>query len=183
MVSTTRGNLAKLGVNDADYESVLTKASIVEREGNPQYYTQIARVIENRLTNTDAQTQGKLEMDSTVLYGLNRTGGIPSKEEIADGSNKYNTYAHPGLPPSPIGSPGSAAISAVMKPAEGDWLYFVTVNLQTGETLFATTQAEQDENTKKLTEYCNQNPGVCDGGNGSGATGSATPSAGAGDGQ
>ena len=70
-----------------------------------------------------------------------------------------------------------------MKPAEGDWLYFVTVNLQTGETLFATTQAEQDENTKKLTEYCNQNPGVCDGGNGSGATGSATPSAGAGDGQ
>jgi len=99
MVSTTRGNLAKLGVNDADYESVLTKASIVEREGNPQYYTQIARVIENRLTNTDAQTQGKLEMDSTVLYGLNRTGGIPSKEEIADGSNKYNTYAHPGLPP------------------------------------------------------------------------------------
>ena len=58
---------------------MLTKASIVEREVNDsKYYGQVARVIENRLAQVDGETQGKLQMDSTVLYGLGRSGGIPT---------------------------------------------------------------------------------------------------------
>lgn len=171
MVSTTLTRLGKAGVSESDYEAVLTKASIVEREvSNATYYRQVARVIENRLADKGGETKGMLQMDSTVLYGLGRTGGIPSSEEIADSSNAYNTYQHAGLPPTPIGSPGEAAIQAVINPPEGDWLYFVTVNLETGETLFATSHEEQVTNTEKLTAYCKSNPEVCSGA-------SASPSA------
>ncbi|CED92296.1 endolytic transglycosylase MltG [Actinomyces succiniciruminis] len=171
MVSTTNTRLSKAGVDEADYEDVLIKASIVEREVfHAEYYGQVARVIENRLADTDGETKGMLQMDSTVLYGLGRTGGIPSADEIADDANAYNTYQHAGLTPTPIGSPSEAAIQAVVNPPAGDWLYFVTVNLETGETLFATTHEEQVANTEKLSAYCEDNPEVCSGA-------SASPSA------
>lgn len=164
MVTTTLTRLAAAGVAEADYQSVLIKASIVEREvSTATYYGQVARVIDNRLADTEGETKGFLQMDSTVLYGLGRTGGIPSAEEIADASNAYNTYAHAGLPPTPIGSPGETAILAVLSPPEGDWLYFVTVDLLTGETLFATTHEEQKENTKRLDEFCTKNRDICSG--------------------
>lgn len=164
MVSTTTSRLKALGVAEKDYQQVLIKASIVEREvSQPEYYGQVARVIENRLKDTDGETQGLLQMDSTVLYGLGRVGGIPSPEETADDSNAYNTYKHAGLPPTPIGSPSEEVIKAVIKPPEGDWLYFVTVDLSTGETLFATTHAEQEANTARLREYCEKNKEVCQG--------------------
>ncbi|MBW3070218.1 MULTISPECIES: endolytic transglycosylase MltG [unclassified Actinomyces] len=162
MVSTTLARLSKAGVAEAEYEQVLIKASIVEREvSNPTYYGQVARVIDNRLADTKGETKGMLQMDSTVLYGLGRTGGMPSAEEVADSSNAYNTYQHAGLPPTPIGSPGEAVIQAVVAPPEGDWLYFVTVNLETGETVFATTNAEQEENKKRLNQYCQDHREVC----------------------
>lgn len=164
MVATTISRLTAQGVAAADYQAVLTKASIVEREvSSDQYYGKVARVIENRLADTGGETRGMLQMDSTVLYGLGRTGGIPSSAEIADTSNPYNTYAHAGLPPTPIGSPSEKAIAAVMNPPAGDWLYFVTVDLTTGETLFATTHEEQKTNTEKLTAYCKEHPDICSG--------------------
>ena len=47
-----------------------------------------------------------------------------------------------------------SAIKAAMNPPEGDWLYFVTVNLTTGETKFAATE---DEFWKLRDEYKNSN--------------------------
>ena len=164
MVSKTVTQLKELKVPKEDYQKVLTKASIVEREVNrEQYYGQAARVIENRLEQTDGETHGLLQMDSTVQYGLGRYGGIPSEAETQDANNAYNTYVHKGLPPGPIGSPGEAAIKAVINPPAGSWLYFVTVNLETGETLFASTNDEQKANTKKLNDYCNKNKEICNG--------------------
>ena len=172
MVSKTVSTLKSLGIDEKNWEKDLTEASIVEREvSSSSYYGQVARVIENRLTKKNAETKGYLQMDSTVLYGLGRTGGIPTADEVADSSNKYNTYKHQGLPPTPIGSPGSNALKAVMDPPAGDWLYFVTVNLESGETLFATSLDEQKKNTEKLTDYCKKNAEVC-----SGSTASASPS-------
>ena len=164
MVSQTVTRLKELKVPKEDYQKVLIKASIVEREVNKeQYYGQVARVIENRLTQTDGETHGLLQMDSTVQYGRGRDGGIPSEAENQDASNPYNTYVHQGLPPGPIGNPDEAAIKAVLNPPAGSWLYFVTVNLKTGETLFASTNEEQKANTKKLSDYCNKNKDVCEG--------------------
>ena len=176
MVSTTIEGLKDLGVAKADYESVLTKASIVEREATPEYYGKVARVIDNRLRDTDGPTRGYLQMDSTVLYGVGRSGGIPTADQIADASNAYNTYAHEGLPPSPIGNPGKETIKSVLNPEAGDWLYFVTVDLDTGETLFATTHEEQEENKKKFDAYCEAHNDTCYGSSSSpGPKPSATP--------
>ena len=164
MVSQTVTRLKELKVSKEDYQKVLTKASIVEREVNrEQYYGQAARVIENRLEQTDGETHGLLQMDSTVQYGLGRYGGIPSEAETQDANNPYNTYVHKGLPPGPIGSPGEADVKAVLNPPAGSWLYFVTVNLETGETLFASTSEEQKANTKKLNDYCSKNKEICNG--------------------
>ena len=164
MVSQTVTQLKELQVPKEDYQKVLTKASIVEREVNSErYYGQAARVIENRLSQTDGETHGLLQMDSTVQYGLGRYGGIPTEAETQDANNPYNTYVHKGLPPGPIGSPGEAAVKAVLNPPAGSWLYFVTVNLETGETLFASTNEEQKTNTKKLNDYCSKNKEICNG--------------------
>lgn len=164
MVSLTLSRLETAGVAASDYETVLTKASIVEREvASPSYYGQVARVIDNRLTDTGGETKGRLQMDSTVLYGLGRTGGIPTADEVADASNPYNTYQHEGLPPGPISNPGLEAIQGVISPPAGDWLYFVTVNLDTGETLFSATHEEQLRNTERLTAWCQEHAETCSG--------------------
>ncbi|WP_328705728.1 endolytic transglycosylase MltG [Actinomyces trachealis] len=164
MVSTTVKHLQETGTSEADYQSILIKASIIERETNrAEYYQQVARVIENRLADTAGETKGLLQMDSTVLYGLGRSGGIPSEAETKDSNNPYNTYAHTGLPPTPIGSPSKEAIAAAKHPAEGSWLYFVTVDLTTGETLFASTAAEHETNVQKLKTYCDTHQEQCTG--------------------
>ena len=165
MVARTVTQLKDLKVPKEDYHAVLTKASIIEREVNDsRYYGQVARVIDNRLAQTNGETHGLLQMDSTVQYGLGRFGGIPNSTELADSNNAYNTYVHQGLPPGPIGSPSEEAIKAVLNPPAGSWLYFVTVNLETGETLFSSTSEEQKTNTKKLDEYCKKNEEICNGG-------------------
>ena len=136
---------------------MLTEASIVEREVNlPQYYGQVARVIENRIHDT-AQVGGLLQMDSTVLYGVGKVGGVPTRADL-DNDNPYNTYLHPGLPPTAIGAPGEAALDAVINPPPGDWLYFVTVNLETGETKFASTLEEHNRYVAEFRQYMAEHP-------------------------
>jgi len=161
MIAARVATLDRLGIAAQDQQTVLTKASILEREMNiDEYLPQVARVIENRLEDTDGETRGLLQMDSTVLYGVGKTGGVPTQDDLAD-DNPYNTYLHAGLPPTPISQPSDAALEATLHPADGDWLYFVTVDLDTGETLFAATLDEQQANVEKFTEYCEANPGKC----------------------
>ena len=76
-----------------------------------------------------------------MLYGLNTFGIIASNQQLTSPS-PYNTYKYKGLTPGPIDSPGDAAIEAVLHPAAGNWLYFVTVNPKTGETLFTSSAAQ-----------------------------------------
>ena len=149
--------LDELGVPEEEREEVLIKASILEREVNQdEYFPQVAAVINNRLED-DTAVGRRLQMDSTVLYGVGKTGGIPTRADL-DNDNPYNTYLHPGLPPTPIGSAGTPAINGVLNPADGDWLYFVTVDLSTGETLFASTLEEHNANVAKLSQWLEENP-------------------------
>ena len=126
---------------------VITVASILEAEGSPKYYAEIAEVIYNRLN--DGMDLG---LDSTVNYALNRFGVSLTQSQLATNS-PYNTFIHAGLPPGPIDSPGDAAIQAALHPAHGDLLYFVTVNIKTGLTEFATTQSGFDQ----LVALCQKN--------------------------
>ena len=161
MIQARVDALDQAGVPEDQRQTVLIKASIVEREMHlEKYMPMVARVIENRLKDTEGETRGQLKMDSTVLYGVGKYGGVPTKDDLAN-DNPYNTYLIKGLPPGPIASPSSTAINAVLNPEPGDWLYFVTIDLDTGETLFATTNEEQEKNKAKFDEYCEANPGKC----------------------
>lgn len=110
---------------------VLTVASLLQAEGTPNDFAKIARVIYNRL---DAGMP--LQLDSTVAYGLGISRLQLTSDELRS-QGPYNTYVNKGLPPTPINSPGSAALEAALSPAQGKWLYFVTVNPDTKETKFA----------------------------------------------
>jgi UPF0755 protein len=90
-----------------------------------------------------------LELDSTVLYGLNTFGIIASNKQL-ESPSPYNTYKHKGLTPGPIDSPGNAAIEAVLHPDPGNWIYFVTVNPKTGETKFTSSQQQFQEFRQEL---------------------------------
>ena len=90
-----------------------------------------------------------LQLDSTVLYGLN-TFGILANDQQLNSPSPYNTYRRKGLTPGPIDSPGNAAIQAVLHPSPGPWIYFVTVNPKTGETLFTSSQAQFQQFRQEL---------------------------------
>lgn len=162
MVNTTLSELKADGItNPADQFRVVTIASIIEAEGQERYYKQISGAIENRINNQNGETGGRLESDATVAYGLGkRTYNLTSAEK-ADTSNPYNTFAKKGLPIGPIGSPTQSSIDAAAHPDNNNYYFWVTVNLDTGETLFASTYAEHQENVKKYTQWCTANPGRC----------------------
>ena len=100
-------------------------ASIAQAEGDPQDYTKIARVIYNRLA-----IGMPLQMNTTVEYAAKLRGQIRMSYKQLEINSKYNTYKYRGLPPSPIGNPGEEAMSASVSPADGDWLFFITVKPQ-----------------------------------------------------
>ncbi len=162
LVQATKDALVKDGVTDpADQYRVLTIASIIEFEGNEANYALISGAIENRLHNPNAETGGRLESDATVAYGLGlKTYNITDAQK-KDASNPYNTFANPGLPVGPIGSPGAKAINAAAHPQANPYYFWVTVNLTTGETLYATTYADHLKNVAKYQAWCNANAGKC----------------------
>ncbi len=133
---------------------VIIMASLVQAEGGRlSDYPKIARVIYNRLA------QGiPLQLDSTVLYGLNTYGIIASDQQL-NSTSPYNTYKYKGLTPGPIDSPGAAAIQAVLNPAAGDWIYFVTVDPKTGLTLFTASEAQFEQYRAELEHNLGQGQG------------------------
>ncbi len=142
----------ELGYTPAE---LMTIASLVEAEARPDDMSKVARVIYNRLENPGtAGTIGRLEIDATVNYALNRRLGVTLSSEDKDVDSPYNTYAVEGLPPGPIEAPGDDAIEAALHPADGDWYYYVTVNLRTGETKFAETYDEFLGYKAEYTQYC-----------------------------
>lgn len=108
---------------------VITAASLIEREAPAGDFDKVARVILNRL-----DIDQKLEFDSTVNYGLEEQE-VATTDEDRQRETPWNTYAKQGLPETPIASPGLQALHAMENPADGDWLYFVTVDLD-GRTVF-----------------------------------------------
>ena len=129
-----------LGLSPAD---IIKLASIIEAETRlDSERTLVASVYLNRL-----ERNMKLDADPTVIYGL---GGLkrPLLRRDLSRETPYNTYIHKGLPPTPINSPGLAAIAAAANPAETEYLYFVADN--TGGHQFSRTNAEHNRAKRRI---------------------------------
>jgi UPF0755 protein len=156
MTKKTTEVLTAKGIAPDQWMAVLTKASMIEKEAKLDAdRPKMARVIENRLAKGIP-----LGIDTAVAYGLNKSALDLTTAETNDPSNPYNTYVIPGLPPTPIASPGQASIDAVLAPAAGDWLYWITVNLDTGETVFTANYNEFLTAKQQLREWLAANPTV-----------------------
>ncbi|MET3920622.1 endolytic transglycosylase MltG [Arthrobacter sp. UYEF20] len=162
LVSATLDELKAQGVTDqAKQYDAVTVASIVQAEGGQAEYGDVAGAIYNRLKPDNTETNGLIQSDATVTYGLGIRSFHIDEAQKTDKSNPYNTYANTGLPAGPIGSPGKTAIDAAAKPKSNDYLYWVTINLDTKETKFSKTLAEHNGYVEKYNAWCEANPGRC----------------------
>lgn len=139
--------MTKLQQQDLSLSEVITLASIVQWEANSvEDMPKVASVFINRLK--DPVTFPKLQSDATSRYFkqvINNVADTSSKEHYKD---LYDTYVCDGLPAGPICNPGLDAILAVLEPADTNYYYFCN-NLQTGESFFAETLGEHEENLIK----------------------------------
>lgn len=125
-------------------EQLVTLASIVEKETGAGTERQlVASVFHNRL-----RKRMKLQSDPTIIYGLGQAydGNIHKADILRP--TPYNTYTIPALPPGPIASPGIAALMATLRPAQTNYLYFVSNNQ--GSHIFSETY---DMHSRHVTTY------------------------------
>ena len=124
---------------------LVTLASIVEKEtGRPEERALVAAVYANRL-----KVGMGLQGDPTVIYALQRagkfTGNLRRDDLLLD--SPYNTYRYAGLPPGPIAAPGEGSLEAAARPADVNYLYFVSRN--DNSHAFARTLAEHNRNVRQ----------------------------------
>ena len=89
-----------------------------------------------------------LQADATIEYvldeGLNDLAPGQLAENLRELDSPYNTYLYRGLPPTPIGNPGRAAIEAVLFPITSDYFYYITGD--DGKFYYAETYAQHLRN-------------------------------------
>ncbi|MBQ2859200.1 MAG: endolytic transglycosylase MltG, partial [Alphaproteobacteria bacterium] len=107
------------------WDDVIVLASIVQKETpRESEMPMVASVYINRLNKGM-----RLQADPTVVYaitnGLGDMQGAPLLKAHLGVDSPYNTYKKSGLPPAPIANVGRSAVSAVLKPADTKYLYFV----------------------------------------------------------
>lgn len=117
-------------------------ASIIQRESGGDDKAQIAQVFLKRLGMDMV-----LGSDVTYQYIADKTG--VARDPNLD--SPYNTRRYPGLPPTPIATPGLASLIAVANPASGDYLYFLSGDDDV--TYFARTLQEHEQN---IVKHCKQ---------------------------
>jgi UPF0755 protein len=124
-------------------QEALILASIVEKEtGKAGDRPLVAAVFSNRL-----RMGMPLQTDPAVIYGMGRSfdGNLRKKDLQAD--TPWNTYLHPGLPPTPIAMPGKASLLAAVKPAPSTALYFVARG--DGSSQFSSSLGEHNRAVNK----------------------------------
>ncbi|MBF0626429.1 MAG: endolytic transglycosylase MltG [Magnetococcales bacterium] len=129
-----------------DPYQTLVLASVVEEEtGIAGERSHVSGVFLNRL-----RLGMKLQSDPTVIYGLlpGFDGNLTRVHLRTPGP--YNSYTQKGLPPTPICSPGRAAIHGVVHPDSTGDLYFVARGDGTGTHVFAETLGTHQANVRQF---------------------------------
>jgi len=120
-----------------DFYKKLILASIIEREAVVDVEKPIiASVFYNRI-----KKGMRLESDATVnyIFGYEKRRIYYKDLKI---ESPYNTYRNHGLPPAPIGNPGSVAIEASLNPAITGYYFFVATYDGTNTHHFTKTYRE-----------------------------------------
>ena len=121
------------------YADVIT-ASIVQAEGVSSSFANISSVVHNRLA-----IGMNLQIDAIVMYGLHQSGlAMSAADEATD--TPYNSYLHPGLPPTPIDNPGLATVQAAVHPASTPYLFYVSA---CGQTYYSITDAVHEQQVQE----------------------------------
>jgi len=135
---------------DPHGEQDLIIASMVQKEvASSTDMAIVAGILEKRLA-----AGMFLNVDATICYAkqvaapTSTQGCYPLTAADLKLASPYNTYLHTGLPPTPIGNPGVAAIEATLHPATSSYWYYLS-DSKTGETIYAKTLDEQLANQKK----------------------------------
>jgi UPF0755 protein len=121
-------------------------ASLIEKEtGGSDERALVSAVFHNRLKKGIP-----LQCDPTVIYAAKLQGSFKGELYRSDlaRDSAYNTYKYAGLPPGPIANPGLQSIEAALKPANVDYLYFVSDN--NGRHVFSKTL---DEHNRAVSAY------------------------------
>jgi UPF0755 protein len=122
---------------------IITLASILEMEVKTQEDRELASgIFWNRI-----KIGQPLQSCATLAYVL----GVNKKQyTIKDTQtiSPYNTYLNQGLPPGPIGNPGSSTLKAAIFPKNSNFNYFLS-DPQTGQTIFSSTLEEHNQNKAK----------------------------------
>ena len=103
-----------------DVYDLITIASILEKESCPNERSLISGIIYNRL-----EKGMKLQIDSTVIYGIENFNGNLTKNDLRK-STPFNSYTNYGLPPKPISTPSKSSLIAAANPTQSEYLYFVS---------------------------------------------------------
>jgi UPF0755 protein len=153
MVDRRLAQLEEREIPHDQWHRVLTAASVIEKETyNQNEKPNVARVLTNRLAG-----RGPLQMDSIILYPVPEDRIFTTSEERAS-DQPYNSYRHNGLPPTPICSPDEASLDAYLAPPPGDWWFYVTIDLHSGETRYAVTYEEHQANVELLRAWLKDHP-------------------------
>ena len=115
-------NQADIDASSRGWDALLIMASMVEREEpTPKNRPLIAGILWKRLDNA-----WHLGVDATSRYTLaewNDRRAFLGK--LRDPDEPYNTRLRPGLPPTPIGNPGQAALEASLRPESSEYWYYL----------------------------------------------------------
>ncbi|ROP33280.1 endolytic transglycosylase MltG [Couchioplanes caeruleus] len=132
------------------YEALIVASLSQAEAGIAEDLPKVARVAYNRAY----KKKMPLQFDVTTNYWLQlqnkgkKHSGKMTTAELEDPKNPYTTELKVGLPLGPINNPGKLALQGAVKPATGEWLFFVAVD-KTGKSAFAETNAQHDANIQK----------------------------------
>jgi UPF0755 protein len=157
LLTTFDKRTADLG-KDIDQSSlnlneIITLASLIEREAKGvEERPVIAGILLNRI-NAD----WPLQVDAAVQYAVANlrltsptskleSYWVPLTKDDLEINSPYNTYKYPGLPPSPIASPGLTSIKAAINPQDSQYWFYL--HDREGNIHYAATIEEHNENIR-----------------------------------
>lgn len=136
------------GKTNLTREEIVIMASMVEREAK---FAEDRPLVGSVLINRK-NIGMKLDIDATIQYALGYQTdqktwwkkGLTAQDIKLN--SPYNTYLTSALPPTPIANPGLKALSAVVNPAQTEYLYYISDS--SGRNHYAKTLEEHHANIK-----------------------------------